>query len=98
MSQNSPPLTVSRFEAALVRRLRAILRAPGDAAMPTTGPAGKLMMPPGLSKACLHLVRDALSKGCVLYLAKVGGWRREKHLRGGQPLSGRIWERTPLQE
>ncbi len=46
----------------------------------------------------MHLVRDTLSKGCVLYLARAGGWRREKHLRLGQPLLGRLWERTPVPE
>lgn len=98
MSQASPPLAVSRFEAVLIRQLRAFLRAPGDAAPPPTAPAGKLALPKGLSAACLHLVRDTLSKGCVLYLAKIGGWRREKHLHSGQPRTGRLWERTSLPE
>src|SRR5262249_42238014 len=98
MTQASPPLAVSRFEAVLIRQLRAFLRAPGDAAPPPTGPAGKLTLPKGVSAACLHLVRDTLSKGCVLYLAKVGGWRREKHLQGGHPRTGRLWERTLLPE
>ena len=96
MSQASSPLAVSRFEAVLIRQLRSFLHAPGDPAPPPTGPAGRLALPKGLSPACLHLVRDTLSKGCVLYLAKVGGWRREKHLQGGQPRTGRLWERTPL--
>src|SRR5260370_34695536 len=98
MTPTSPPLTVSRFEATLIRQLRSFLRAPGDPTPPPTVPAGKLTLPKGLSPACLHLVRDTLSKGCVLYLAKVGAWRREKHLHTGQPRTGRLWERTPLPE
>jgi hypothetical protein len=86
------PLSVSRFEAALVRMLRSLLRPPGGE--PFVGPAGRLTPPQGLSPECIHLVRDGLSKGCVSYLAKAGGWRRERHLRGGKALFGRLWERS----
>ncbi|HEV3145844.1 MAG TPA: hypothetical protein VGZ47_18285, partial [Gemmataceae bacterium] len=93
----APPLAVSRFEASLLRLLRSFLRhAPGEAGPPT--PGGKLTPPKCLSANCVHLVRDSLSKGCVLYLAKAGGWRRERHLRKGQPATGRLWERRPPEE
>ncbi|HLW63978.1 MAG TPA: hypothetical protein VKS79_01585, partial [Gemmataceae bacterium] len=91
------PLPVSRFEASLLRLLRSCLRyGPGDASPPT--PAGKITAPKCLSPNCVHLVRDSLSKGCVLYLAKAGGWRRERHLQKGQPATGRLWERTAPEE
>src|SRR5260370_1385498 len=96
MTQTSNPPAVSRFEASMIRMVRAFLHVPGDPAPPPAGPAGKLTLPKGLSPACLHLVCDSLSKGCVLYLAKVGGWRREQHLHAGQPQTGRLWERTPI--
>jgi hypothetical protein len=91
------PFPVSRFEASLLRLLRSFLRnGPGETAPPT--PAGKVTAPKCLSANCVHLVRDSLSKGCALYLAKAGGWRRERHLRQGQPAVGRLWERTPPEE
>lgn len=90
------PLIVSRFEATLVRLLRGFLQpgmgdATGDRPLPA---AGRLTAPKELSPACMHLVRDSLSKGCVQYLARAGGWRRERHLRQGQPAQGRLWERS----
>jgi hypothetical protein len=91
------PRSVSRFEASLLRMLRAFVpRAPGEPLPPM--PAGKQAPPKELSADCVHLVKDTLSKGCVLYLARAGGWRREKHLRRGQPAFGRLWERTPADE
>ncbi|MFL5339382.1 MAG: hypothetical protein ACJ8F7_04370 [Gemmataceae bacterium] len=92
-SRPAGPLTVSKFEGALLRLLRSFLR--GD---PVEIGSGKLNPPRCLSAACVHLVRDTLSKGCVLYLARAGGWRRDKHLRLGVPLQGRLWERTPVTE
>jgi len=91
------PRSVSRFEAALLRMLRAFVpRAPGEPLPPM--PAGKLVPPKELSGDYVHLVKDTLSKGCVLYLARAGGWRRETHLRHGKAAFGRLWERTPAEE
>lgn len=91
------PRSVSRFEASLLRTLRAFVpRAPGEPLPPL--PTGKLAPPRELSADCVELVKDTLSKGCVLYLARAGGWRRERHLRHGRPLFGRLWERTPAEE
>jgi hypothetical protein len=87
------PRAVSRFEAHLLRLLRSFVQPVSEAAL--TMPGGRLAVPAGLSAECLHLVRDTLRKGIVVYLARAGGWRRERHLRGGQPAEGRLWERTP---
>lgn len=94
------PRSVSRFEAILVRMLRSFVwPQSGDQSL--THPAlvaGKMNVPKGLSADCLFLVRETLAKGCVQYLGRAGGWRRERFLRGGQRVEGRLWERTPLPE
>jgi hypothetical protein len=48
-----------------------------------------------LSRDAVALVQDALAKGIISELARVGGWRRERQLRGGAVVAGRLWERTP---
>jgi hypothetical protein len=89
------PRTVSRFEAHLLRLLRSFLR-PGETLPAAPAAAGgRLALPPGLSPECLHLVRDTLRKGIVVCLARAGGWRRERHLRDGRPVEGRLWDRSP---
>jgi len=47
-----------------------------------------------LSRTAVELVQDSLAKGCVQFLARRGGWRRERHLRGNGVAEGRLWERT----
>jgi len=49
--------------------------------------------PLSLSRTCVELVADGLAKGCMTWLARSGGWRRERFLRDGQPRTGRLWER-----
>ena len=39
-------------------------------------------------------MQDTLAKGTALFLARTGGWRRERHQRGGHVVDGRLWERT----
>src|SRR5690349_20390292 len=86
--------TVSRFEASLITLLHYFLRH-----VPPERATGLLehrcTPPPCLSKAAIHLVQDALRKGPPLLLARDGGWRRERHLRGERVVEGRLWERTP---
>lgn len=89
--------TVTRFEASLLRMLRSFLRPQsGEPAGAPPTAAGKIAIPAGLSDDCLFLIRDTLGKGCVLYLARAGGWRRERFLRAGQPVVGRLWERSEV--
>lgn len=88
---------VSKFEGRLVGLARAIVRlSPIDAALPFL--LDKITIPPAYSPDCLQLVCDSVAKGCVLYLAKVGGWRRERFLHDGKPADGRLWQRVPTDE
>ncbi len=88
---------VSRFEANLLRILHFFLgRVPREQAVPLLLNAHA--QPPCLSATAVELVQDALAKGLTLVLARGGGWRRERHLRGDRVADGRLWERTPPAE
>jgi hypothetical protein len=43
-------------------------------------------------------VQDTLAKGCTARLARSGGWRHERYLRGGRVAEGRLWQRTDPEE
>ncbi|HZU37398.1 MAG TPA: hypothetical protein VFA18_15850 [Gemmataceae bacterium] len=84
---------VSRFEADLLHILHALLgRAPLESVLPRL--SDRSDRPPCLSRDAVDLIEDALAKGCVLRLARAGGWKRERHLRGDRVADGRMWERT----
>jgi hypothetical protein len=84
---------VTRFEANLLRLLYFFLRQePPERALPLV--ENRCDAPPCLSKTTVHLMQDALAKGCTQLLAARGGWRKEAHLRGERPKTGRLWERT----
>jgi hypothetical protein len=88
---------VSRFEANLLRILHFFLgRLPAEQALPLV--AAGLKAPDCLGRPAVGLVQDALAKGTTLRLARAGGWRRERHLRGEAVVGGRLWERTPPRE
>lgn len=89
------PRIVTPFEARLLRILHALLgHGSLEAALPLV--VERFARPASLTPACVELVGDSLAKGCVLFLARAGGWRRERHLRNGSPANGRLWERwTP---
>ncbi len=83
---------VTAFEGRLLRLLHAVLRhAPADQALPLV--LDRSPRPPAISRACAELVADSLAKGCMTFLARAGGWRRERFLRDGKPRTGRLWER-----
>jgi hypothetical protein len=84
---------VSRFEANLLRLLHALLQqAPLERVLPILAkPAPR---PKCLSRDAVALVEDALAKGCVHFLAR-RGWMRERFLRAGKIIEGRLWQRTP---
>ncbi|NUQ66140.1 MAG: hypothetical protein HUU20_27065, partial [Pirellulales bacterium] len=84
---------VSRFESNLLRIVYGIVgQAPRAEVVPLV--LREMEPPRGLSRDAVDLVQDALAKGCVRLLAR-GGWRRERFLRGDQPVEGRLWQRTP---
>src|SRR5947209_15890828 len=84
---------VSRFEADLLHLLHFLLgRVPPDQGMPLVH--AEKQPPPCLSRAAVELVQEGLAKGCMVVLAKRGGWRPERFLRDGRPVEGRLWERT----
>lgn len=88
--------SVTRFEASLLRILRAFLgRVPMEQAMPLL--AREQPRPRCLSRACVELIQDSLAKGVVTQVAREG-WRRERFLRAGQAKAGRLWERTSPEE
>jgi hypothetical protein len=85
--------TVSRFEANLLRLLYFFLRRePAERAVALV--EHRCEQPRCLSGVAVNLAQEALAKGCVSLLAHRGGWRRERHLRNGQVVEGRLWERT----
>lgn len=91
---STPPAArvVTAFEGRLLRILHAVLRhAPPDQAVPLV--LERAARPPALSRTSVELVADSLAKGCMTFLARAGGWRRERFLRDGQPRDGRLWER-----
>ncbi|MBZ4415824.1 hypothetical protein [Myxococcus sp. RHSTA-1-4] len=55
-------------------------------------------VPERLSPGAMHVLRDTLSKGSVLALARCGGWRKQRYLDNGQERSARLWERHPPPE
>jgi len=91
------PRPVSKFEADLVRVLRFCLgRFPAEDGYKLLRQAHA--RPACLSRNAVELVKDSLSKACVLYLVRAGGWRNDRYLRAGLPATGRAWDRTPLGE
>src|SRR5262245_51509478 len=87
------PKTVSPFEDKLLKITRAIVgQIPVDQALSHI--AERSPRPAVVSRAAAELVAESLTKGCILFLARVGGWRRERFLRYGKPSDGRLWDRT----
>jgi hypothetical protein len=89
--------SVSRFEADLLRLLWYFLsREPLERALPLL--ENRCAAPHCLHRNAVRLIQDTLAKGCVFLLARRGGWRRERFLRGERVVEGRLWERTPPAE
>lgn len=92
-SELPPSRVVSRFEANLLAILRGFLGfVPRPQLLSLLLQAREA--PTCLSRAAVDLVQDTLAKGVTLRLAEQG-WQRERFLRDGQAITGRIWERTP---
>jgi hypothetical protein len=88
-----PPRAVSRFEANLLEILQFFLRRQRAerVARRILEPCER---PRCLSRTAVELVQDTLAKGCTALLARTGGWRKERHLRNGRVMEGRLWQRT----
>lgn len=88
--------TVSRFEANLLRLLYFFFRRePLERALPLV--ENRMEQPPCLSRNAVRLIEQGLAKGCTHELARRGGWRVERHLRGDRVIEGRLWQRTDPQ-
>ncbi len=83
---------VTRFEANLVRVMRAVLTdTPAEPLAPLF--ARPCARPKCLTRDAVDLLEDTFRKGTVHWLARQG-WRRERFLRAGVPVMGRLWERA----
>ena len=58
----------------------------------------ELPAPKCLHRSAIHLIQDRLAKGCIHRLARRGGWRPGRFLRGDRIAVGRLWQRTPPAE
>lgn len=96
-SEPEGPRQVSKFEFNLLRILRFMVgHFPTDQGMQLVRAA--TARPECLSAGAVDLVKDTLAKACILFLVRQGGWRNDKYLRGGEPATGRVWDRIPLDE
>jgi len=90
------PRTVTRFEANLIRITRALVgRLSLAEALPLLLRREKA--PRCLSRDCVRLVEQTLATGLTERFARLG-WRVERHQRAQTVASGRLWERTPIEE
>lgn len=93
----SSPRVVSRFEANLIRILRFFVKqVPAEQAFRLINE--KMERPRCLSSSAVHLVKDSLAKGIILYLVRAGAWKRDRYLRGDTPRFGRLWERSSTED
>ncbi len=82
---------VSEFEARLLRILRCLMhRASIDQTLALL--VQPVARPRCLSRTCVELIQDGLSKGVTAWLAR-SGWMNARTLRNGDVASGRLWLR-----
>lgn len=90
------PRTVSRFEANLIRVTRALVgRLSLAEALPLLLRREKA--PKCLSRDCVRLVEDTLATGFTERFARLG-WTIERHQRGHDVVTGRLWKRTRISD
>ena len=88
--------TVNRFENSLLQILQAVFgRGSTDRAAKNV--LREADAPKCLGRDAVTVIQDILAKGTVSKLARWGGWRRERFLRGERSATGRLWDRTPGQ-
>ena len=85
---------VNRFENSLLQILQAVFgRGAKDRAIKNV--LREADAPKCLGRDVVIVIQDILAKGSVAKLARWGGWRRERFLRGERSVTGRLWNRTP---
>ncbi|MCP3102324.1 hypothetical protein LZ198_25975 [Myxococcus sp. K15C18031901] len=85
-------IRVSPSEYALLTLARAVM-GPGHYAPVEDLLRDRHAHPARLSPGAARALRDTLSKGTLLSLARTGGWRRRFHLSTPEGRTGRLWER-----
>lgn len=87
---------VSEFEARLLRILRCLMHR-----MPVEQTLALLVKPVKrprcLSRTCVELVQDGLSKGVTEWLAR-SGWPNRRFVKNEAVVAGRLWERHPTDQ
>lgn len=85
---------VAQSEAELLTVARTLV---GQADAQAAEPLLRVGRPvaPTLGPTAAGLLKKTLAAGGVLQLARRGGWQRRRHLRGGEVVAGRLWERHP---
>ncbi|MCA9064440.1 MAG: hypothetical protein KDA96_15320 [Planctomycetaceae bacterium] len=82
---------VSEFEAKMLRILRCVMHhASVEQTMSLLVRPSR--RPPCLSRNCIELIQDGLSKGVTEWLAR-SGWTGDRFLQSNQIVFGRLWER-----
>ncbi len=88
-------IQVSTHEHELLTLARAIMGLGQYAPVEDLLRDRHINVPERLSPGAMHALRDILSKGAVLALARCGGWRRRRYVEGAQVRNARLWERHP---
>ncbi|WP_166827404.1 hypothetical protein [Thalassoroseus pseudoceratinae] len=84
---------VNRFENSLLQILQAVFGR-GTTERAVKNVLRDMDAPKCLGRDAIVVIEDILAKGTVSTLARLGGWRRERFLRGERSATGRLWERT----
>lgn len=85
---------VSEFEARLLRILRCLMhRMPVEQTLALL--VKPIRRPRCLSRNCVELVQDGLSKGVTEWLAR-SGWPDRRFIQNEAIVEGRMWERHPI--
>ncbi|MCB9671215.1 MAG: hypothetical protein H6734_17160 [Alphaproteobacteria bacterium] len=89
-------LRVARSESHFLLFVRNVLRG-GPQDQLFTHLAGKNPLYPRIGPTAMGILQRSLARGCVLALARHGGWRRETRPVGDpeHAVDGRLWDRHP---
>lgn len=85
---------VAASEAELLSIARALV---GELQVEAVEPLVRTrrVLAPKQGPTSMRLLEHTLAAGCVLQLARRGGWRSKRHLQSGKVASGRFWELHP---